>query len=310
MGYASGSQLPHFVAPDSGHFVNANDRIAPEDFPVFLGRDAYGDWRARRIRAMLQLKERPTVLDFAAMQTDVESEYAAQLLPTLRAVIPGDTLSSKALALLVDWDGRMSADLPQPLIFNAWLAQVHDDILAAHGLGQSNAASPTAEFTAFVIGATQTASGAYWCSEPCSTRLAGSLAKAMAGLAKKYGPDPTSWRWGAAHHTVFADQALSAVPILGDLTTVAVESDGDDSTVGRAGMAPGSFNAVHGASYRGVYDLADLDRSRFMVAPGQSGNPLSRTARSFVARWRAGETITLAPTPARVSATLILRPVP
>ena len=55
------------------------------------------------------------------------------------------------------------------------------------------------------------------------------------------------------------------------------------------------FDSVHGAAYRGVYDLADLDRTLFVVTPGQSGNPLSRLSRNFVTRWRDGATITLGP---------------
>ena len=46
IGWASGEQLPHSSRPTSGRLVNANDRIAPPDFPVFLGRDWFGDWRA------------------------------------------------------------------------------------------------------------------------------------------------------------------------------------------------------------------------------------------------------------------------
>ncbi|HEX3351159.1 MAG TPA: penicillin acylase family protein, partial [Acetobacteraceae bacterium] len=53
VGWAAGDQLPHFVDPPSGRLVNANERIAPPDFPVFLSRDWFGDERARRIRAML-----------------------------------------------------------------------------------------------------------------------------------------------------------------------------------------------------------------------------------------------------------------
>ncbi len=59
---------------------------------------------------------------------------------------------------------------------------------------------------------------------------------------------------------------------------------------------------MHGPSYRGVYDLADLDRSRFIAAPGQSGNPLSPHFRDMLRRWRDGGTVTLAPT-RRVRAT-------
>ncbi len=51
IGWASGDQLPHYVAPASGRLVNANDRIAPPDFPVFLGRDWFGDWRCSVVSA-------------------------------------------------------------------------------------------------------------------------------------------------------------------------------------------------------------------------------------------------------------------
>ena len=60
IGWASGEQLPHIVAPASGRLVNANDRIAPPDFPVFLGRDWFGDWRATRIRELLERSDRHT----------------------------------------------------------------------------------------------------------------------------------------------------------------------------------------------------------------------------------------------------------
>ena len=65
---------------------------------------------------------------------------------------------------------------------------------------------------------------------------------------------------------------------------------------------------MHGASYRAVYDLADLDRSRFVVAPGQSGNPLLEHASDFILRWRDGATVTLGTLPERVTATLRLMP--
>ena len=78
--------------------------------------------------------------------------------------------------------------------------------------------------------------------------------------------------------------------------------------IDRGGPAYKQFQSVHGAEYRGVYDLADLDRSLFVVAPGQSGNLLSRHARDFLARWRDGNTITLGPNPGTTTATIRLSP--
>jgi penicillin amidase len=96
--------------------------------------------------------------------------------------------------------------------------------------------------------------------------------------------------------------------LLGWLTTIRVPVPGDDSTVDRQGGAAPEFASVHGAAYRGVYDLADLDRSRFVVAPGQSGHPLSRHNRDFISRWRDGGSVTLGALPDKVSATIRLTP--
>ncbi|MFW5660454.1 MAG: penicillin acylase family protein, partial [Oceanicaulis sp.] len=48
-------------------------------------------------------------------------------------------------------------------------------------------------------------------------------------------------------------------------------------------------DVFHAASFRAIYDLADLNRSRFMFAPGQSGHPLSPHHGDLAARWAAGE---------------------
>ena len=91
-------------------------------------------------------------------------------------------------------------------------------------------------------------------------------------------------------------------------TTARIAVPGDDATLFRGGMFPGGFTALHGAAFRGVYDLADLERSRFVVAPGQSGNPLSRLAWNFVQRWHDGGSISLVATPESVMARIRLLP--
>ena len=89
---------------------------------------------------------------------------------------------------------------------------------------------------------------------------------------------------------------------------VRIAAPGDDSTLFRSGMRPGSFAAAHGASFRSVYDLADLDHSLFLVAPGQSGHVLSPLARNFVQRWRDGGMVMMPARPDAVAARLTLTP--
>ena len=302
VGWASGEQLPHIVSPPSGRLVNANEPVWPSGFPVFMGRDTFGDWRARRIREMLDRSERHTTADFAAMQVDLADGFARQVLPALLALPDPSPRSAAALRLLRGWDGAAAMDTPAPLVFNAWMDAFHAAVLRSAGLAQGVGA-PVSDFVSFVL----SPAGAHWCNGDCARLLRSSLDTAMADLASRFGDDPKAWRWGDAHQAVFAHPILRYVPILGSFTTISVPSPGDDSTVGRGGMNR-SLQSVHGAAYRGVYDLSDLDRSLFMITPGQSGNPFSSYARDFVLRWRDGATITLGPVAADISGTVRLTP--
>jgi penicillin amidase len=302
-GFARGDQLPHYVAPASGRLVNANEPVAPKDFPVFMGRDAFGDWRARRIHERLAQSDQHTATDFASIQIDVESVFARQILPALTGV-PGVTgAAATAQSLLRDWDGAMVMDQPQPLIVNAWTGRFYEAVLRQAGIPLADG-GPLPEFVAFVL----SPDGAHWCGGDCTHMLRLSLEDAVQDLSARFGPDPGAWRWGDAHHTVFAHPLMRAAPaLLARLGTPEIASPGDDTTLNRGGTGPG-FQSVIGAEYRGVYDLADLDRSLFVVAPGQSGNLFSRHSRDFLQRWRDGTMITLGPDPGRITATIRLEP--
>jgi penicillin amidase len=138
--------------------------------------------------------------------------------------------------------------------------------------------------------------------------LRAALEATVTDLATRFGPDPAAWRWGEAHQAVFANPFLRNLPLIGRFFTFRIESPGGDSTIDRGVPARGSFESIHGPGFRAVYDLADLDRSRFVVVPGQSGNPLSAHADDFLRRWRDGDTIMLGPTATTTTATIRLVP--
>lgn len=301
-GWASGAQLPQVVRPASGRIVNGNEPTWAPDFPVFMGRDTFGDWRARRMRELLGGTDRHTAAGFAAMQADFTSVFARQVLPRLRALAAPDPATARAQKLLDNWNGEMAADLPQPLIFNVWIQRFY--MMVLERAGAPEALAPWSEFTAQVLGP----DGAPWCGGDCTELLSQSLRYAVSALSARYGADPTAWRWGAAHVAVFDHPLLSRLPMIGRLATAEVELDGDDTTLLRGGNRPGAMDAKHGAEYRGVYDLADLDRSLFMVAPGESGNLLSPHAHDMLERWRHGGTVTLGPVPATVAGRLVFQP--
>jgi penicillin amidase len=291
VGFASGDQLPRFVDPPSGRLVNANEPLAPVPGGAYLGGDGFGDFRARRIRALLGTAERHSVENFAAKQVDVLDTMATDLLPRLEKVSATSKLSREALDLLRSWDGKAVIDAPQPLIFNAWVRSFADLLLQRLGVPPEAraAAAPWPDLAERAL----SSGGAVLCPGDCDQLLSESLRASTDALAQRYGADPGAWRWGRAHQAVFAHPLLRAVPILGWLVAGRIAAPGDETTIDRGGFWPGGFADVHGPSFRGVYDLADLERSRFVMAPGQSGNPFSPLARNFLRRWRDGATITI-----------------
>lgn len=54
------------------------------------------------------------------------------------------------------------------------------------------------------------------------------------------------------------------------------------------------FKARVGPSYRAIYDLADLDASRYIIPTGQSGHPLSPHYRDMEDHWAHVRSITIA----------------
>jgi penicillin amidase len=293
VGWASGTKLPHHVAPPSGRLVNANERVALKDFPIPLGRDWFGDARARRIRAMLTATPKANLSDMARMQSDCIDIIAQEILPRLIPLAPE----------LAGWDGCMDRNRAEPLLFQSWMSGFYHALLVQAGTQDGAAAAPWPDLVRHAL----SPAGAGFCGE-CDGLLRQTLTQARSRLSTRFGSDAAKWRWGDAHQAVFAHPILRFIPLLGRLTEARIEQDGGDSTVGRGGVRQDSLESVHGASFRGVFDLADLDRSLVMIAPGQSGHPASPLARNFVRNWRDGDTITLGPNPATVSARI--RPTP
>ena len=302
-GFAGGTDLPRIVAPKSGRVVNANEPVAPPNFPVFMGAEQFGDWRARRIRTMLDARPKHDRSSFGAMQVDVVSDFAREVLPAMLATAPPDDASRRVLALLRGWDGAMRMDLPQPLIFNAWIRRLRTDLLSDLGIPDGSRSSPGVP-TIDLVGQALVRGGAVLCNGNCAPLLSRSLSETAAAL-------PPGWEnqdWGSVHQAIFAHPLLANLPLIGAAATWSIPQPGDDGTVFRGAMRAPGYASLHGPAYRGVYDLADLDASLFSLAPGQTGNPFSADAAITLNRWRDGVPIRLGAAPEAVNGTVELHP--
>jgi penicillin amidase len=302
---------PEFIAPIGGILGNTNNKVTDEPFPYHLAFDWGDTQRVQRWRRLMQSREVHTRDSFIEAQLDTVSYTARSLLPLLgkELFFTGETapegtperLRQDALKLLADWNGEMNEHLPEPLIYAAWLRALQDRLIRDE-LGGALASEFTHPEPVFLERVFRDADGAsVWCDvvqssnvETCAEMARIALDDALIWITANYGDALPSLRWGDAHEARHDHAALSDVFFLHWIVNIRQSTSGGDNTLMRgltSGEDPDPFLNVHGAGYRGVYDLADPDSSVFVTATGQSGHPLSRHYDDLGELWRRGEYI-------------------
>jgi len=322
---------PRFVDPQTGLLGNTNNKPLDRPFPLHVSFDWGDSVRIQRWVRLMRQRSVHTRESFVEAQLDTVSQAARLLLPLVGAELwfqgdpaPAGTPEAQrqlALQLLADWNGEMSEHLPEPLIYAAWMRELQFRLIRDE-LG------PAVDmFThmnpAFIERVYRNTDGAgVWCDvvqsavvESCVDIARTALDAAILDLTAQYGPAIESWRWGDAHQATHDHAVLGDVPLLRHFVNIRQSTSGGDNTLLRGltrGGPPGAsepFLNVHGAGYRGVYDMADPEASVFIISTGQSGHPLSRHYDDLGVLWRRGEYIpvTLDPDLARAGGVGITR---
>ena len=301
-GFLPFEEMPRVADPASGSIVTANNKITPPGYKPFISVDWFAPYRADRIEELLAAEPKHSLDSFARMQGDTLSRLARDLLPLATAVAPTTDAGRRAQALLAGWKGEMRVDGAAPLIFTAWYREL-TRLVYADELGElfNDAWELRATFMINVL----TAQGgqAHWCddvrtaeTETCAMLAAKAFDLAAEDLRKRYGDSP-SWRWGAAHTAANDHRPFGGVPFVSRFFNVAPQTPGDSYSVDVGAItirdAERPFANRHAPSLRAIYDLADLDRSRYMHSTGQSGNVLSPWYSNFGERWARVEYITI-----------------
>ncbi|WP_170937094.1 MULTISPECIES: penicillin acylase family protein [Rhodomicrobium] len=309
---------PQLFNPPAGAIVNANNPVVDSDYPYWFGRDQAAGYRAIRILERLSAKPRHDLASMSSIQMDIQAAHARDLVPFLLKLQPETPQERQALDLLRSWDFTASRDRPEPLILDWWLRRMNEDLLDASL--DSIAPSVGGLNASVVVSILRDPAGfcdAEEAGADCMLAVKSAFKQTLAELTDEYGTDVSDWRWGDEHVAEMENQVLDNVPGFRALFGVSFPSDGGFYSVNRGGGL-GKPEDNHplvrrsGAGFRGVYDLADPSRSRFIIATGQSGHPLSRFYADQLALYKAGESIRLNLTEDELSkansGTLIFRP--
>ena len=305
--------LPRIDDPPSGQIATANNKTVPEGYPYTLTREWAEPFRFWRINKLLAATPRHSIQSFKAIQLDTHDRFAEDLLPLLLKAGPWPTPEARqAVEMLSKWNTAMDADRPEPLIYEAWDRALVKRLIADE-LGPDFKAywSHNAVFTLRVL---RNVNGeAHWCDdvttparEDCASRIRLALDDALKELRSAYGHDMTHWRWGTAHRAVFASLPFGDIPVLKDVFNREIEASGGAFTIRRGDFRFSSerpYAAIHGAGYRAIYDLRNLDNSLYVITTGESGNVFSSHYADMMPLWAEGKYFRIPTAPDEVEAT-------
>ena len=311
-GFVPFDELPQIYNPAGGIIVNANSRLVPNDYRHFITRDWAAPYRQRRASELLHEVDRHPVYGMIAIQADILATDASDILPLLLKVKPRNARAARVHDLMSRWNRFMLAGRPEPLIYDAWLMELERAIFLPRVGGDlfASMARPNVPVLVRIL-----RDNPEWCDNPqtkqtetCDDDVAAALDRALDGISRRQGGQIETWQWGRDHELVYAHPLFERIPLLRDLASVRYPADGGSDTLNRAestyaGNRP--FDAVHGVTFRGVYDFSDLDNSRFAQPLGQSGNMLSPYAHNFIEPWQKLSYIEIASNRAEVARTAL-----
>lgn len=290
--------LPFEALPSAhrrdGFIVTANNRIAPPDYPHFLGSDWDVGYRAARITALLS-EGTQSVQTFQRIHSDVTSLPGRAIVEALRPVRILDPVLQPLFAELLQWDGVLSASSRPAAVYEALLDSLLKEVFRTP-LDEAVFARYLRQYE----GAVQTllallrdpASG--WWRGSRDRLVETALRDATRTLTVRLGSNRDRWRWGRLHQTTFVHPIGRIKSLAWIFNTTTPEVGGDAFTVNNGAFFPEEpFRQLVVASYRQILDPADWDRSLVIHTTGQSGLPFHRHYRDFAALWARGEYVPL-----------------
>ena len=306
-GFIPFDNLPRAFNPPAGHIATANNKIVPDDYPYLITMDWDAPYRIERIEAGLAETPKQSIASSMLLQADIVSLSAKELLPLMLNAEPRSARAVAAINLLRQWDNRMDADRPEPLIFASWLRALNKRLFQPRlGTIYGRYWTASARVTQSVL-----RNRPAWCGgQGCPELIKDAIEDALDDLTARYGGTMERWRWGDAHRATLDHPLFSHIPALRAVFDRHPPAGGAADTVNA-----GSFDAnndespfadLHGPGLRAVYDLSDLNNSTFQIALGQSGHVLSPHYDDMLKLWNRfegtrivrdpqGETLTLLP---------------
>ncbi len=322
-------EMPCSLDPETGWIASANAKPTVDGDGPFLGNDYIDGYRLARIAEALSGRDAWDVSAAQSLQMDVAAMPWRELrdlvlaLPVDPAV---DAAAVRGLEILAAWDGQVAASSPGASVYEGFTALLTRRLAQAKAPGSWSWAigAGFGQIVPYTLFSTRAMSRLVrLLRDPPADWFAGSsweeqaiaaLGDTVRDLAAAHGDDPAGWAWGHLRQVTLAHPIGVRRPLDRIFNLGPVPMGGDSNTPMQVSSSPvdpfGPAGAL--ANTRCVIDLGDPAASRFSLAGGQSGNPLSPHYRDLYELWLRGDGVPIAWSEAEIAAaaraTLVLEP--
>jgi penicillin amidase len=327
--YLTIDEVPQIFDPPEHQIITANNRIAGDNFPFYIGADYMSCYRALRIGELLS--ERVVDLPYMARaQMDLVCPPARQVVRLLGAMHCSNPASESARQRLAQWDAVMDPGRVEPTIYEAFMARLAEHSLspvcgnAWRILAGVDLSHPVFQYPGNLVGRLTPSLIERWelgddgLFEGLTTWaevISRSLDDAMTDLRGRLGRNSRRWSWGRVHRLELIHAFGRRRGLARFFNAPSIRVGGNTDTVLATSPVPGEPFATRlsAPSWRQVIDVGKWDASGGIHLPGQSGQPGSRHYRDLARRWRTNRQFPLYWSPQEVRrharTRLILHPV-
>lgn len=306
-GFIPPEEIPQIYNPENNYIVTANNKVIDErKYKYIISYDYPPSYRAERIIELLNSKKKLSASDMEKFQKDnysKQGEKIAKYFIEACEKIRGEKIYTDACRWLKRWDFHTDIESIGATIFyktySIALKKTLEDELGEDILKIFSNSTRLESFFDRLLQENSPDTLIFFDNiktpeiETKDQILRESFKEAVIFLRENFGNDVKKWRWGKLHHITFF-HPFSSVKILKRFFSAGkFEAAGARHVVDVAYYNPleNFYNAVHGAAYRMVIDMANVENARMIIDTGQSGHIRSRHFKDQLNLWLEGKTI-------------------
>lgn len=305
-GFVPYDEIPQLYNPEEGYIVTANSKvISQQKYKYIIAYDYPPAYRTARIVELLRSKDKLSPDDMKKFQKDNYSKQGERVAKYFISACEKnkekeDKVYKSACKFLKDWnyhtdvnsigatifyktysiafknilEDELGSDLLKLYIANTRCENIFDELLEAE----------TSDFFDNIKTSNV---------ETKEEIIAKSFKDAVNFLKRKFGEDVSSWRWGRLNTITFSHPFGNKKFLKPFFAWGPFGRQGGRHIVDMAfyDFGEDTFKTRHGAAYRMIVDMADVENSQMIIDTGQSGHIRSKHFADQINLWLEGKTI-------------------